>query len=259
MAALIAEMPAKVGGLYERYKFREAVVESMNLARAANKYFNDSEPWKTSKSNPERCATTLNICLQVVRSLAILFEPIVPATAQKIWTTLNLQGTPCEAGWESAAERALEAGHTLNKAEILVTKIEDEQIEGVIKALSEPAQEVAPKPPADVKPLITIDDFKKVELKLARVVSAELVPKSNKLLKIQVEIGAEKRQVVAGIAQHYKPEDLVGKMIVIVTNLQPAKLMGQESNGMLLAASDSTGKLAVLTVNADLESGAGIK
>ena len=259
MIALIAETPAKVGWLYERYKFREAVVESMNLARAANKYFNDSEPWKTSKSNPERCATTLNICLQVVRSLAILFGPIVPATAQKIWTTLNLQGTPCAAGWESAAERAMQAGHILNKAEILVTKIEDEQIDGVIKALSEPAPAEAPKPPADVKPLITIDDFKKVELKLARVVSAELVPKSNKLLKIQVEIGAERRQVVAGIAQHYKPEDLVGKMIVVVTNLQPAKLMGQESNGMLLAASDSTGKLAVLTVNADLESGAGIK
>ncbi len=259
MAALIAEMPSKVGGLYERYKFREAVVETMNLARAANKYFNDSEPWKTSQSDPGRCATTLNICLQVVRSLAILVEPVVPATAQKIWTTLNLEGTPCAAGWESAAGRALQAGHTLNKAEILVTKIEDEQIDGIIKALNEPAPAEAPKPPADGKPLITIDDFKKVELRLARVLGVELVPKSKKLLKIQVEIGTERRQVVAGIAQHYKPEDLVGKMIVVVTNLQPAKLMGQESNGMLLAASDSTGKLAVLTVNADLESGAGIK
>ncbi len=140
-----------------------------------------------------------------------------------------------------------------------MTKIEDEQIDGIIKALNEPAPAEAPKPPADGKPLITIDDFKKVELRLARVLGVELVPKSKKLLKIQVEIGTERRQVVAGIAQHYKPEDLVGKMIVVVTNLQPAKLMGQESNGMLLAASDSTGKLAVLTVNADLESGAGIK
>ncbi|MCX6135516.1 MAG: methionine--tRNA ligase [Ignavibacteriales bacterium] len=259
MAAVIAETPAKVGALYERYKFREAVIESMNLARAANKYFNDSEPWKSFKSNPEHCATTLNICLQVVRSLAILMEPVVPSTARKIWETLNLEGAPSAAGWESAGDRPLQPGHTFRKSEILVTKIEDEQIDGIIKALNEPAPVEAPKPPADVKPLITIDDFKKVELKLARVVSAELVPKSNKLLKVQLEIGTERRQVVAGIAQHYKPEDLVGKMIVVVTNLQPAKLMGQESNGMLLAASDSTGKLAVLTVNGDLESGAGIK
>ena len=259
MVAFMADGPTRVGELYERYKFREAVLESMNLARAANKYFNDSEPWKTAKSAPVRCATTLNICLQVVRSLAILFEPVVPETARRIWSTLNLDGTPCAAGWESAAQRPLETGHILNKAEILVTKIEDEQINGIIKALNEPAPSEPPKPPVEVKPLITIDDFKKVELKLARVVAAEPVPKSNKLLKIQVEIGAEKRQVVAGIAQHLKPEDLVGKMVVVVTNLQPAKLMGQESNGMLLAATDSTGKLAVLTVNGDLESGAGIK
>jgi methionyl-tRNA synthetase len=259
MALLIAGMPSRVGAFYDHYKFREAVIESMNLARAANKYFNDSEPWKTSKTNPERCATTLNMCLQVVRSLAILLEPVVPALAQKIWSILNLEGTPCSAGWESAAQLALQPGHALNNAEILVTKIEDEQIDGIIKALHEPAAAEPPKPPAEVKPLITIDDFKKVELKLARVVGAELVQKSNKLLKIQVEIGAERRQIIAGIAQHYKPEDLVGRMIVVVANLQPAKLMGQESQGMLLAASDSTGKLAVLTVNAELESGSGIK
>ncbi|HTY38896.1 MAG TPA: methionine--tRNA ligase [Bacteroidota bacterium] len=259
MVALLAEVPGKVGDLYERYKFREGVVETMNLARAANKYFNDSEPWKSFKTDPDRCATTLNVCLQVVRSLAVLMEPVVPVMAQKIWSTLALEGTPCAAGWMSAAERPLQGGHKLRKAEILVTKIEDEQIEKVVSDLSNPAVPQVPKPAAEVKPLITIDDFKKVELKLAKVMAAELVPKSSKLLKIQVEIGTERRQVVAGIAQHYKPEELVGKTIVVVTNLQPAKLMGQESNGMLLAATDSTGKLAVLTVNADLESGAGIK
>ena len=259
LAAFIAEMPSKVGDLYERYRFREAVVVTMNLARAANKYFNDSEPWKTLKANPGRCATTLNLCLQVVRSLAILIEPVVPATAQKIWSTLNLEGSPCAAGWDTAGQLLLPAGHELGKAEILVTKIEDAQIDNIIKALNEPPGSEPAKPPVDEKPLITIDDFRKVELKLARVVAAEPVPKSNKLLKIQVEIGTEHRQVVAGIAQHYKPEDLVGKLIVVVVNLQPAKLMGQESQGMLLAASDSTGKLAVLTVNGELESGSGIK
>jgi methionyl-tRNA synthetase len=259
MVRLIAETPSVVGDLYERYRFRDGVIESMNLARAANKYFNDSQPWKTLKSGPEQCATTLNLCLQVVRSLAILFEPVIPAIAQRVWSTLDLKGMPAAAGWESAGELSLQSGHQLRKAEILVTKIEDAQIDQVIKSLSEPAPQGLPKQGAEPKPLITLDDFKKVELKLARVVSAERVHKSEKLLKIQVEIGSEKRQVVAGIAQHYKPEDLVGKLIVIVTNLQPAKLMGQESQGMLLAASDSTGKLAVLTVADALESGSIVK
>jgi len=259
MVRTIAEAPGLVGGLYERYKFRDGVIESMNLARAANKYFNDSQPWKTLRSEPAQCATTLNICLQVVRSLAILYEPVIPSIAQRVWNTLNLEGAPSSAGWESAGALGLQAGHQLNKAEILVTKIEDEQIDPIVKSLSEPASQEAPKSVPEAKPLITLDDFKKVELKLAKVVSAERVPKSEKLLKIQVEIGAEKRQVVAGIAQHYKPEDLVGKLIVVVANLQPAKLMGQESQGMLLAATDSSGKLAVLTVADSLESGASIK
>jgi methionyl-tRNA synthetase len=259
MIATLAAASEKIGDLYERYKFREAVVETMNVARAANKYFNDGEPWKTSKSNVEQCATTLNTCLQVVRSLAILMEPVVPILAQKIWSTLNLEGTPAQAGWESAGELKLQPGHALKKPEILVPKVEDKQIEDVIQALSSPADSGQPKPAVEAKPKISIDDFKKVELKLAVVVSAERVPKSDKLLKIQVEIGTERRQIVAGIAQHYKPEDLVGKKIAVVANLQPAKLMGQESNGMLLAASDSTGKLELLTVNGDLESGSLIK
>ncbi len=259
MTRVIAEAPAVIGSLYERYKFRDGVVESMNLARAANKYFNDSQPWKTLKSEPAQCATTLNLCLQVVRSLAILFEPVIPVIAQRVWSTLNLEGTPSAAGWESAATLGLQARHQLNKSEILVTKIEDEQIDPIVKALSEPAAQELPKQMPEAKPLITLDDFKKVELKLAKVVSTERVPKSEKLLKIQVEIGSEKRQLVAGIAQHYKPEDLVGKLIAVVVNLQPAKLMGQESQGMLLAATDSTGKLAVLTVSDSLESGASIK
>ena len=259
MVALLAEAPGKIGNLYDHYKFREAVIETMNVARAANKYFNDGEPWKTSKSNPEQCAATLNTCLQIVRSLAILMEPIIPVISQKIWTTLNLEGTPCAAGWESAGEVKLQAGHPLKKAEILVTKIEDKQIEDIIASLNSPPAGEQPKQVIEEKPKISIDDFKKVELRLALVISAERVPKSDKLLKIQVEIGSERRQIVAGIAQHYKPEDLVGKRVAVVANLQPAKLMGQESNGMLLAATDSSGKLEVLTVNGELESGSLIK
>jgi methionyl-tRNA synthetase len=259
MGRLIAEMPKTVGDLYERYRFRDGVIESMNLARAANKYFNDSQPWKTLKDDPAQCATTLNVCLQVVRSLAIICEPVIPSIAHRLWDILNLEGSPSEAGWESASKLLLQAGHQLKKAEILVTKIEDEQIEKVVKSLGEPASPEPAQASPPAKPLITIDEFRKMELKLARVVSAERVSRSDKLIKIQVDLGTEQRQIVAGIALHYKPEDLVGKMIVIVANLQPAKVMGQESQGMLLAATDSTGKLAVVTVNEDLQPGSIVK
>jgi methionyl-tRNA synthetase len=259
MAAQLKEAPKAIGDYYERYRFRDGVMETMNLARTGNKYFNDSEPWKTLKSDREQCATTLNICLQVVRSLAILFEPAIPAVAQKIWGALNLEGPPLMAGWESAARMELAGGHAIKKPEILISKIEDGQIKDMVQSLNSPpssGQEPAMTP---LKPTIALDDFKKLDLRLARVVAAERVPKSDRLLKIQIEIGPEKRQVVAGIAQHYKPEDLVGKLIVVLANLQSAKLMGQESQGMLLAATDSTGKLAVVTVENDLESGSVIK
>jgi len=259
MVAQLKEAPKAIGDYYERYRFRDGVMETMNLARTGNKYFNDSEPWKTIKSDREQCATTLNICLQVVRSLAILFEPAIPAVAQKIWGALNLDGPPLMAGWESAARMELAGGHAIKKPEILISKIEDGQIKDMVQSLNSPpssGQEPAMTP---LKPTIALDDFKKLDLRLARVVAAERVPKSDRLLKIQIEIGPEKRQVVAGIAQHYKPEDLVGKLIVVLANLQSAKLMGQESQGMLLAATDSTGKLAVVTVENDLESGSVIK
>jgi methionyl-tRNA synthetase len=259
MVAALKAAPEKVGDLYERYRFRDGVIETMNLARAANKYFNDSEPWKTLKSNRERCATTLHTCTQVVRSLAILFEPVVPALAQSIWHTLKLEGSPRLAGWESAGEMKIETGHGFEKPEILVTKIEDEQIEHMVQSLSTSPDGGASAPVAPLKPTITLDDFKRVDLRLARVVAAEKVAKSEKLLKLQVEIGSEQRQLIAGIAQHYKPEDLVGKLIVVVANLQSAKLMGNESQGMLLAASDQNGKLALVTVDAELGTGSAVK
>ena len=259
MVAQLKEAPKAIGDYYERYRFRDGVMETMNLARTGNKYFNDSEPWKTIKSDREQCATTLNICLQVVRSLAILFEPAIPTVAQKIWGALNLEGPPLMAGWESAARMELAGGHAIKKPEILISKIEDGQIKDMVQSLNSPPSSGQEPTMTPLKPTIALDDFKKLDLRLARVVAAERVPKSDRLLKIQVEIGPEKRQVVAGIAQHYKPEDLVGKLIVVLANLQSAKLMGQESQGMLLAATDSTGKLAVVTVENDLESGSVIK
>jgi methionyl-tRNA synthetase len=152
----------------------------------------------------------------------------------------------------------LQEGHKLNKPEILIAKIDDKQIDEIIKFL-EGENTPSALPAAPVKPTITIDEFKKVDLRIGRVTAAEKVPKSEKLLKLQVEIGTERRQVIAGIALHYKPEDLVGKLVVLVANLQPAKLMGQESQGMLLAASDESGKLALVGVQAEISVGATVK
>jgi methionyl-tRNA synthetase len=256
--AAVKQAPSKIGELFEHYSFREGLMEVMNLSRAANKYFNDSEPWKTLKSNLERCSTTLHVAIQIVRSLAILLEPVVPATSEKIWKLLNLDIPLREDGWDSASEFRIKKGHQLNKPEILITKIEDKQIDEIVKFL-EGGDNPEAVPISPLKPTITIDDFKKVDLRVGRVIEAEKVPKSEKLIKLQVEIGNERRQVVAGIAQHYKPEDLIGKLIVVVANLQPAKLMGQESQGMILAASDESGTLTLVGVQSEISTGATVK
>jgi methionyl-tRNA synthetase len=259
MIDTIQQTPIKAGELFEHYRFREGLMEVMNFARAANKYFNDNEPWKTLTSNPERCATTLNIAIQIVRSLSILLEPVTPAFSAGIWKLLNLDATAKEDGWDSASSLPMKNGHQLQKPEILIHKIDDKQIDEILKFLE--GGEITPTSPpiAPLKPTITIDDFKKIDLRVARVIEAVKVPKSEKLLKLQVEIGNERRQVVAGIAKHYKPEDLIGTLIVVVANLQPAKLMGQESQGMILAASDESGTLTLVGVQSEISPGAAVK
>jgi methionyl-tRNA synthetase len=259
MIETIKQTPVTTGELFEQYRFREGLMDVMNFARAANKYFNDNEPWKTLKSNPERCATTLHIAIQIVRSLAILLEPVTPAFSKGIWTLLNLDTTSKEEGWDSASQFKIKDGHQLHKPDILINKIEDKQIDEIIKFLEGGNSAPVPALPVPFKPIITIDDFKKIDLRVARVIEAVKVPKSDKLLKLQVEIGSEHRQVIAGIAKQYKPEDLIGKLIVVVANLQPAKLMGQESQGMILAASDETGILTLVGVQSDISPGATVK
>lgn len=250
---------------FEHYRFRDGALCVMNLARFANKYFNDNEPWKSFKENPERCAHTINLCLQTVRSLAILCEPILPFTAMKIWNMLNLPGSPSEAGWESVGIQGLTAGHHLGKAEILFAKIDDEVIQKkilqlpTIDGISKSSRQENSSQTSHPKPTITIDDFKKIDLRVAKVLAAESIPKSNKLLKLKISLGREERQVVAGIAQHYKPEELVGKKIIVVANLAPTTLMGNESQGMLLAASDDDGLLKIVTLDGDLQEGSKVK
>ncbi|MFN0157888.1 MAG: methionine--tRNA ligase [Bacteroidota bacterium] len=262
MIEVMQKTPTVAADHFEHYRFRDGLLEIMNLARAANKYFNDGEPWKTAKSDIPRCGTTINLSLQVVRSLSILMSPIIPDASERIWRMLRLDGDAARHSWDFSAEMLLQDGHRLGEPGILFTKIEDEVIETELKTLGTPATDAipaTPKPTPDVKPSITIDDFKKIDLRVGKVIECEKVSKSEKLLKLQVEIGNEKRQVLAGIAQHYSPDQLIGKSVVVVFNLQPAKLMGHESQGMLLAASDTNGKLVFVAPSGDIESGSTVK
>jgi len=224
----------------------------MNLARAANKYFNDTEPWKTIKSDKERCATSLNICLQTIFTLAELVEPILPFTSQKIFTMLNARPV----SWDDCGKQHLAAGHLLNEAEILFKKIEDEELSPFLKHLEEAPPEAGDeqKKSKGEDELIALEDFQKVHLKVAEIVEAEKVVKSEKLLKLKVKIGSEERQILAGIAKHYSPEELMGKKVVVVANLKPAKLMGLESQGMVLAV-EGNGKLHLLNVDQSIPGG----
>jgi methionyl-tRNA synthetase len=255
MLALLARTPPAAADRYEHYRFRDGLMEVMNLARGANKYFNDSEPWKTATSDPARCATTINISLQIARSLAILMSPVIPGSCERIWRMLDIPGEAARGSWDTAGEPALRGGHRLGTAGILFTKIEDAMIESDSAG---PAGPTAPSPAAEPEK-ITIDVFRKVDLRVGKVLRAEQVAKSEKLLKLQVEIGTEQRQIIAGIARHYRPEDLVGKLVVVVSNLLPATLMKEESHGMVLAASDAEGKLVIVSPESAVQSGASVK
>ncbi len=253
----LARAPRRIGSLYRTYRFREATLETMNVARAANKYFNDSEPWKTSKSMPERCRTTLNICVQVVRSLAVLFEPIIPFTSARIFELLNLPaGAGADRSWWSASSLVIPTGHECGRPTILIAKVEDETVELEVAKLGAPAAGSAPaKEPIQVelKPEVTIDDVMKLDLRVATILSAERVKKSEKLVKLRIRVGSLQRQIVAGIGKQYAPEELVGKRIVVVANLKPAKLMGEESQGMLLAANSPENAPTLISILGDAD------
>lgn len=257
LLSLLQRVPQTAGEYFEHYHFRDGMLEIMNLARAANKYFNDSEPWRTVKNDRARCATTINLCIHLARSVAILLSPIIPDACERIWRMVGLEGSAAQQRWDSAADLTIPPGHRLGAPEILFTKIEDAVIEQAIKDTT--AQGTTKRErtttPHQEKPLISLEDFNKIDLRVATIVACEALPKSEKLLKLQVDVGGERRQVIAGIAKHYKPEELVGKRVVVVVNLQPAKLMGQESRGMVLAASDADGTLVLVSPAGEIASG----
>lgn len=240
---------------YREFRFRDALSETMNLARAANKYFNDSQPWKTVKSDRDECAKTLYICAQSIRDLAIAFAPVTPFSSEIIQKTLGistlysgeaLQGQSGHDWWSGIAQPLVAQGQQLAEPQILFTKIEDSFIESLQSKLGTREDTTLKSKKLDTEEmtgnyLISIDDFKKIQLRTAKVLNAERVPKSDKLLKLTVDTGADQRQILAGIAKYYSPEDMIGKTVVVVVNLKPAKLMGLESQGMLLAANSESG------------------
>lgn len=252
---------ARIGQSIERYEMRQALRDFMDVARDANKYFNDQQPWLSVKNDFDKCATTLSICLQVSKTLAVLMAPFMPFSAEKLWKLLNLQGNVHEQSWGAAAEQAIEAGHKLNQPDILFSKIEDEAIDAELARLNlKPATADKPKTKASkTEPMIAFEEFKKLDLRIARVLTAERVPKTDKLLRLEVEIGGDKRQIIAGMAEFLDADELPGKLIVVVANLQPAKIRGLESQGMVLAAESKDGQLSLLTVEKEIAPGAKVR
>jgi methionyl-tRNA synthetase len=245
--------PQRIADAIESYRFREATALMIDLARSGNKYLADTEPWKLIKTDPERVGTILNIALQVSGSLAVLAEPFLPRTAASLRKMLNMK----DQSWEAASNTLLENGHILGPAELLFRKIEDDVIEAQKQKLINRTAAMTPKeihvPVA--KDQIQFDDFAKMDIRIATVLAAEKVEKSKKLLKLRLNTGLDERTVMSGIAEHFQPEDLIGKQVTILANLAPRKIMGVESQGMILMAEDSEGNLRMLNPSAPVNPG----
>lgn len=257
----IKELPDKVGQLIADMKFREGLVEIILTAKKGNKYFNDQEPWKAVKEDMEKASNCLYLSNQLCKAMAVLLKPYIPNKADAICDIINI---PTENAWDDA-KVFLETGHEINKAKPLFKKIEDkvieEQKEKLYKNLEGSESESNDKDDkkgsdkdkkkdkeskddeGEKMDLISIDDFAKVEIRIGQIVECEKIEKSNKLLKTQIDIGEKTIQVVAGLGKRYSPEDLIGKKVPVVTNLKPAKLMGEKSEGMIMA----TESAAILT------------
>ena len=258
LLALCEQTVAIVGESIEKYEFRKALFEIMELARAGNKYIDDKQPWRTRKDDPADCSTTLHTAARMLAVLSYVTWPFLPDTGERLWGMLGMEGNLADVRWNDAANIDPRENQKLGKVEVLFNKIPDEIIEVEIKKLKAALPE-KPAPHVNLEPLeekmIPYDNFAALDMRAGKVLAAESVPKSKKLLKLEVDIGVEKRQLVAGIAEYYKPEDIVGKTVVVLVNLEPRKLMGIESRGMVLAASVE-GNLNLLTLDGDIPPGA---
>ena len=243
--------PAVISSSLERYRFREAQVELMNVARLGNKYLADEEPWKMVKTDPERVKTQMYVALQIASALAILSQPFLPFTSKKLATILNIETN----NWNLDFEQwnLVKAGHKINTAEILFAQIEDAEIQKQIDKLE--ATKVANKAENVViepqKETSTFDDFSKLDLRVGTILEAEKMPKANKLLVLKVDTGIDVRTIVSGIAEHFSPEEVIGKRVTVLVNLAPRALRAVESQGMILMTNDAAGKLVFVNPDAD--------
>ena len=254
----LAVFPNKIEKLIRKYKLREAQSEAINLARLGNKYLAETEPWKLAKTDMDRVKTIMNIALQITANLTLAFAPFLPEKAKKIGEFLNI-GT---LNWSQCGSATiLDGGHALNenKPTILVAKIEDAFVEAQIAKLeaSKTANSSTNYPPE--KEATSFDDFMKMDIRVGEIISAEKMKKSDKLLRLIVDTGLDKRTVVSGIAEHYTPEEVIGKKVSVLMNLAPRKIRGVESQGMILMAEDSNGKLNFVSPEDGFETGSEIR
>ena len=242
----------------ENFRFREALKEAMNLARLGNKYLADAEPWKVVKTDPERVKTIMNIALQITANLTIILEPFLPFSMEKLRKGLNLE----KFTWnDSGRTDLLKAGHMIGNPGLLFEKIEDDAITKQIDKLlaTKKANEAASSKTVPAKSPVTFDEFSKVDIRTATILEAEKVPKTTKLLKLKIDTGLDVRTIVSGIAEYYEPKDIIGKQISIVANLEPRKIKGIESKGMILMAEDKDGRLVMVTPVQSVNNGSTIK
>ena len=251
VVAKLKEIPQKIEGLIKAHRYKEALFEAMQMARIGNKYLADTEPWKLIKTDEERVKTILHLATQIVANLGIVFKPFLPRTSDKIASFLNLS----DLNWKDAGSiEILREGHQTAKPELLFKKVEDEEVQAQKEKLE--SKKVVPVAEAEPqKEEVTFDDFTKLDIRVGTILSAEKVKKADKLLKLEVDTGLDKRTIVSGIAEHFTPEEVVGKKVSVLLNLAPRKIRGVQSQGMILMAENAEGKLCFMTPSGEAISG----
>ena len=254
--AAVKEFPNTIGKSIERYRFREASQELMNLARLGNKYLADEEPWKVIKVDAARVQTIMYVALQISAALAVLSEPFLPFTSTKLKSILNIDKS---LSWGDIHEKEvlLSAKHQINKAELLFSKIEDKSIEAQVEKLAatKVANEQEKKVVAPQKEVIDFEDFSKLDIRVGTILEAEKVAKTKKLLQLKVDVGIDVRTIVSGIAESFSPEDIIGQQVSVLVNLAPRKIRGVESQGMILMTDTPDGKLAFVAPERSIKNG----
>ena len=253
----LKEAPSAIEKSLDRYRFREAAGLLMGVARLGNKYLADHEPWKLIKSDPERVKTIMNVALQLTAGLAYLSEPFLPFSTEKLKKMLNLKTIENPFEHLKSASILVSAGQNLGTSELLFRKIEDTEIQNQLDKLKSTEKDSTPMREPQ-KPAINYDTFSSLDLRVGTILSAEKMPKADRLLVLKVDTGLDQRTIVSGIAEHFSPEEVVGKKVCVLMNLEPRKLRGVESQGMLLMATDSDGKLSFMSPEDAVAAGSAI-